>query len=547
MRHTTVERGLDMRMVLVLLCAVAFVAAVAGCYSDEAGAKYIANFDKKPGGGKDAHYWVKKIGDPAETQDAFKYLSELKDKSVVPDLVKLFNGEKEKAHRGDIAMVLADLGDTSVVPALINGVTFEVSDKIGEQQVSDRANEKIALALAKLGDPAAKPVLVKLLDAKAANVISAAVKAQLTFKDPDAVAKLGEIVRKDQLARNIRGDALKVLGEIGDPRAVPAIVRAMYVEKGGTIYPEASYALAQIGPAAVPDLIKTLERQNKEVEDIGKNFIVGAIEAKAADTLGWICDKSAYEPMSKMLQKFVKEGDNPIATAKTAFAIARLQDTRAVAIIAKFVEDEEDPSVRQHYTLALNMLGDRGATKVLLKASKKPDVDKYKKEGASEMELNILRESRNDVVRALARLGTGKDLPDYQKMAAGEKDEKVKTVMKDYQPMLEASKDCEAKLDCWMGKLNDPNKIVREKAAYELGRIGGDQACDALIKLIDDKEQPVQFASMQGIYNLAEKNGAKLLSLYEAKVESMDKNKAEKMKEDLKMMKLRLMKASGKK
>jgi HEAT repeat protein len=531
------------RFVVLACVAAVFAAGLWGCYSDEAGQKYVAKLDKK-GGGKDAKHWVKKIGDPAQTSDAIKYLLELKDKSVVPDLLKLF--DKDKAHRGDIAMVLAELGDKSIAPQLAAGVNLEISDNIGEQQVNDRANEKIALALAKLNDPSTKGIVAKLLDSKAANVMAAAVKAELVFKDPDAVPKLMEITKKDVLAKNIRADAVKVLGEIGDPRAVPALVRAMYIEKQGTIYPEASYALTQIGTPAVPDLIKTLERQNKEIEDIGKNFIVGAIEAKAADTLGWICDKSAYDPMAKLLQKYVKEGDNPIATAKVAFALARLQDLRAVGIISKFVEDEEDPSVRQHYTLALNILGDRSAVKALFKAVKKPDIEKYRKEGAVELEIRILRESRNDIVRAIGRLGTGAHLGDWDKMVKEEKDSDVKKVMDEWRPALGAAKDCSENLACWTGKLNDPNKIVREKAAYEIGRMGGDAGAEALVKLIDDKEQAVQYASLQGIYNLAEKHAAKILSYLETKEGTMDKAKKEKMAEDLKLLKLRLSKAAKK-
>ena len=539
-------RGDAMKLRGILWIAVAVIFAtvsVFACYSEDASQRYIAKFEKKPGGGKDSKYWVSKIGDPVESIDAFKYLIELNDKSVQPDLLVLF--DKDKAHRGDIAIVLAGFGDKSVVQKLINGIILERPEKIDQRQVVDRTNEKIAVALGRLGDPAAKPAIIKLLGQDAGNVINAAIKAEIVFKDPAAVPALVAITKKDNLARNIRSDAVKVLGEIGDPSAVPALVRAMYVEKGGTLYPEASFALMQIGSPAVPELVMTLEGKNKEVEEIGKNFIVGAIPAKAADTLGWICDKSSYDALARVLQK--SHEDNPFATAKTAYAIARLQDKRGAMLISKYVVDEEDPGVRQNYLLALNLIGDPSVLPALFKAVKKPDVDKYKKDGASELELNVLRESRNEVVRAIARIGSGKNLAEYEKMMKAEKDDKIKKTMEDNMPMLQASKECEAKLDCWIGKLNDQNKFVREKAAYQIGRIGGDQAMPILVNLIDDKEQAVQYAALQGIYNNAERNGAKLLELVIVKEGQMDKTKRERMTEDLKLLKLRLVKASGKK
>ncbi|MCX7958573.1 MAG: hypothetical protein N3B13_05950, partial [Deltaproteobacteria bacterium] len=194
------------------------------CVSDKEASKFVEKLEKKPGEGKPASYWVKKLTDVQLKQDAVKALMELKDKSVVPQLVELF--KKDKSLRADIAEILGLIGDRSVAPALLEGLVFEVSNNIQEQRENDRINEKILGALASMQEESAKPAVIKLLSSTSAPVLAAAVRAEKVFKDKNAVDALIAIIKNDNLSKAIRADAIFVLGEIGDPKAVPALVRA---------------------------------------------------------------------------------------------------------------------------------------------------------------------------------------------------------------------------------------------------------------------------------------------------------------------------------
>ena len=505
------------------------------CVSDKEANKFVEKLEKKPGEGKPASYWVKKLTDPQLKSDAVKALLELKDKSVVPQLVELF--KKDKSLRADIAEIIGAIGDKSAAPTLLEGLVFEVSTNIQEQRENDRINEKILGSLAAMQEESAKPAVIKLLSSTSAPVLAAAVKAERTFKDKAAVDALIAIVRNDNLSKAIRSDAIYVLGEIGDPKAVPALIRAMYVEKQGTVYPEANEALQKIGKPAVPELIKTLLGKNEEVNQLAEksNFVVGAVEGKAAETLGDICDPSAEDALIKMIKS---NEDNPIAKSKAAFALGRMQSKKAAPIMAKLAEDEEDPSVRAHYLLAINLIGDTSVIPQLLKAEKKPDLEKYKKEGATPQELDILRKGREEVVKTIARLATEKDAPHYDKMMKEEKNPEISKVIKDYAVMIDVSKECKSDLACYKGKLSDANKIVREKAAYMIGRIDSEEAVNTLIGLLGvEKDNDVKFAVLQGLFNFSGKYYKQMLPQIEKKVADL---KDDILKNDLNRLLLRL-------
>ena len=174
-------------------------------------------------------------------------------------------------------------------------------------------------------------------------------------------ARWGDIVRHDD-NMFMKKTATESLGGIGDADAVPCVVEAMFIEKGASIYPQASFALVQIGPAAVPALLEAMQHKNAAIEKMkeDKGFMEGAVEAKCAEVLGDLRAKSAEDALIKALQ----ETKNPIIQRNLAIALSRFGGPKSVAAISKLAS-EPASDLREFYVDALNELADRGALPAL--------------------------------------------------------------------------------------------------------------------------------------------------------------------------------------
>jgi HEAT repeat protein len=86
---------------------------------------------------------------------------------------------------------------------------------------------------------------------------------QTQHKDPAAVPGLLDALGDDD--PRIRTAAVKALGEIGDPAAVPQLLHIMNTERDGDIRWLATGALGKIGAAAVPGLLNMLRDEDWKV------------------------------------------------------------------------------------------------------------------------------------------------------------------------------------------------------------------------------------------------------------------------------------------
>ena len=102
------------------------------------------------------------------------------------------------------------------------------------------------------------------------------------------------------------------LGKLGSAEAVAPLIVALYQELPGvSFYLEARQALIEVGPAAIPALLETLERKNKAVEAVrltdGQPIAEGAIEGKAAFALGILRAKEAEEKLASVHGQLLHE------------------------------------------------------------------------------------------------------------------------------------------------------------------------------------------------------------------------------------------------
>jgi HEAT repeat protein len=451
-------------------------------------------------------YWVSRLGSKSVQQkmEACEKLRKMNDAADADKIAALLKDEDPRVKKA-AAETLGALGAKSTVGDLTDALDFSVgggSDR--ETRTINEANQAIVRALGMLGDRKASPALLKLLHSRDHYVVLTAVEALGKLHETTAVEPLMAIATDDNQEPFIAKKAIVALGRIGDAKAVPAIEKMLFRERQGvSFYPESSFAVAEIGEPAATPLIALLDGKDKAFEKWADDnrIIPEALFAKTAQVLGDVGDTRAD---GALVAKLKYESDNDyklLVRANAAESLGRLRDKAAAKTIAGML-GESEANVRDAYGRALVLIGDREVV---------PELEKACQAGSWD--------AREGSIHALSNLGTGKELPFMEKLAAAEpaawakeckdqgnddaackaSDEKHKATLKGHLARLAAAKECGEKADCWLGKLKDPQGPVRERAAFELGREGDPKAIPALLAALKDDDLFARFAENTAI------------------------------------------------
>ena len=155
---------------------------------------------------------------------------------------------------------------------------------------------------------------------------------------------------------DVRGAALRALGRIRDPAVIPELIEVL-----GT--PEASLPqriceiLVRFGDAAVDPLCRELGNQESEVRRMW-----------AAEILGWLGNAGASIPLIDAL------GDvNPEVRAKSAGALGKLSESRAIDRLLEMLLSDPIPFVRTRVAQALGAIGNPRVIDHLVQVLKDPE------------------------------------------------------------------------------------------------------------------------------------------------------------------------------
>lgn len=498
-------------------------------------------------GPKNAAYWGKKLSNEREREQAMEELMRLKDPASVPFLIESLKTEGD--HRADAAFLIGELGDKTAVAALVEGIDFAVgagADKMS--RAKNRANTKIAEALGKLGDPATVAPLVKLIKSRDQYVQLAAVRALGELKSVDAVddlIKVAETHENNFMVKN----AIIAMGDIGDPKAIDTLIWAMFFERGGvSFFRESSYALFLLGKPAVQPLIDTAAGKN---ERVNKMKLDGAVApAKASVVLGDIGDPRGMD----LIRKIAAEPDEntllgTLAWSQAVRAIGLLGDKQSVATLRQQIFNI-DVSQREFPTQALGLIGDRSvAEELLTAASHQPYWKDCTKSFEEEACKNSEWEVRQLSTEWLTRLADASMYDKVKAMIDGESDEKVKNMLNADLVRLEAARECQDKVACWLEKLKtqaaDTSQKakgqaarIRDKAAYELSYLKDPSTVPALLEALQDQDLETRFAVCVALLRLLPEKGADQVD----KIVDDERGKATyiKVNEDLKRLAVKM-------
>lgn len=479
--------------------------------------------------------WLAKLGDKDKRVviDAIDHLGKLKATEAVPQLIAQLKSDNGSI-REEAAGALGEIGDKQAVSALADAMDLATSDK-----AMLRANYKIADAFGALGDKAATPTLLKMLRAHDELLRVHAVQALDKLLDPKATADLAELVTNDRTPMLVVKHAVITLGDMRAVEAVPALAKALVIERNGaSVFPEASYALFQIGSPAVPTLTGLLDGTDTAyfawAEALNRKP-AGPV-SKAAIVLADIADPSSIPSLVKALNWKDPE-DNSSFTAlvhgKVAEALGRLRAKAAAAPLANSLAAMDEANMRALYAQALAHIADPIALPKM-EAAIKNVKDSWT--------------DRQETITGMALLGDAKQkatLDGVQKVETTEKimkectgietsdtpeakqvkckklaDDRVQFISDEIARLL-AGDACKQDLACWSGKLKDPAPKVRERAAYELGKLGTAASVEPLLSATKDDKMFVRHAVYIALDWLTSQEAAK--SALKAKVSVLAK------------------------
>ena len=448
--------------------------------------------------------WDKRITNAKSAKDKVKQVEALRESkfmtpAMVPMLEKHLGSEAKPEVKGAIARVLGEQKQASSVGPLSDAIDPAASDSDAKAM-----NKEIAVALGSIGDAKAVPALSKLLKSKDNYTLLAAIDGLGALKSKESFDPLLAIASDDTLDKFITKKAIIALGEIGDPRAVPTLIKAMFKERSGaSFYGEASFALYQIGQPSADALLPVVEQKDKELIDWAAKSNVKdfALVAKALQVSGDLHDKRAEKVAVDLLTfKNDDPGVQLILRMKAADALGRMRGTAGVKPLAALL-DETESNARREYVWGLIRIGSRDAVARLTETAQKGPW-----------------RARRESMRGVAMLG--EDPAVFEKFAANEEKLFVAECKEDDSPedckdpvagakehltaiasdklRAVAGAECKSDAACWVKKLDDKDAGVRERAAYEVGRSGNGALLPELMKRMPEENLDTRLALIQG-------------------------------------------------
>ncbi len=457
---------------------------------------------------KDPKTWVAKLNndDPQVVADALDHLRQLDAKSALGPVEAALKSD-DMGVRSEAAQALQAFGEKSAVKPLAAAV-----DIYSSASGADDANIHIAQALGALGDKAALPALTKMVEAARPLVRVAAVEALGKLGDPSSVEPLIRLVEDQSTPPLITKEAIIALGAMRAAPAVRALEEALVMERMGiSFFPEASYALFQIGQPAAVALLKILNGEDKPYlkwADDNNRAAAGYL-SKAAIIEADLDYTAAVPQIVKLMQWNDPNGDpgkTLLLRGEVASALGRLRATAAARPIAGQVNVEE-ANIRHQYAFALARIGDESVIPKLVDAAKnKTDTWGAREEaieglallgGAREKPVldALLKEETPDAAFKECMAEDTNESADVQKAHCQEAGKARQAFLTEELAVLLTGDECKKDPKCWIGKLADKREHVRERAAYTLGELGAPEAVDPLVVACKDKSLAVRHAA----------------------------------------------------
>ncbi len=275
---------------------------------------------------------------------------------------------------------------------------------------------------------------------------------------------------------DVRKDAAKALGRLGDVRAVKPLCAALR-DSECPVRVRAAEALGSIGDAkAVEPLLAALKDHN----NICRN-------EEIVEALGRIGDARAVEPLVAAL----KDHNNICRNEEIVEALGRIGDARAVEPLVTALKDHNDRYTNEKIVEALGRIGGARAVEALVAALTNSDayerrtaadaLDKlgWRADGTEAEAAYCIARERWERCVDIGRPAVG---PLVAILRDGSACEAVFRVLRAIgKPAVEPLVDA---------TLRGTDRVVRRAAAEALGSIGETRALESLLRVVSDEKEP---------------------------------------------------------
>ncbi|MBI3073899.1 MAG: HEAT repeat domain-containing protein [Deltaproteobacteria bacterium] len=467
--------------------------------------------EKKP---TTREYWDDLLASDKRS-DAFAKIAVLKDKAQIDAAMKALGGVVSR-YPAQVAGVMERLAmyDADVAKGLRACLTTTAAPQCLRGLGAMRAVEAV-------------PEIRQAARATDAFIRSAAVTALRWMRAKDAVETLGEVaLDRVMTPRATPGpqrpsgemavrEAVLGLGEIGDPRAIPTLLKAIWSEVWTSVFPEARVALVSFGDVAVNAIVAAVDGKDAALAKWAKEWKVSEeyFPAKAILVLGDLGGKVATEKLMALARS-----DSGYQQVFAIQALGNLAPAEAGPVLVEIAKKSTTAEVLQAALTALPRLNYPPAIDFCLKAMGDKKAPGLKRLFAG-LAVSIAGDERHAAAvgpiaraaaaeaKARAAVAAAKKTPDAHAEAGEARD--LSEAFQTVEARLTAAKGCAA-LDCWIAKVRDANPRIRDLAAYKVARLATaaerDKAAAAIAPLLSDKEHGVRRAALYAVTRLGAKS-----------------------------------------
>jgi HEAT repeat protein len=425
-------------------------------------------------------------------KEAASALAKIGDENAIKSLILLLKKNQNRYTRSSIVKALSHFNSEKAVDRFIEALRDENDDK-------DNVRSELIKVLGNIGNEKAIPHLIRALQDQNRDVPYYSKLALSQISSEKTIGAIIEALKDGN--RYVRREAASVLGDIGSEKAVTPLIQALKDSDTST-RKSAAHALGLIGSEkAVEPLIEALNDKS----NLTREF--------AAWALGRIGSSKAIEPLIEALNA----KNHFTVRYRAAQALGRIGSNKAVEPLMEALKEKKYYQVRDFAAQALERIGSKKATGTLIESLNSNSLvirryaiytlgnisvteyaDNFKSILDNEQEKTVLRMT---AAAALLKTGEKKALQYLKRqLETAPYDSLIEmTKIIGEVPSKEGITLLEEMLNLTGHRSKEQSNLqmkARLMAVTALGNIPGENAFNTLLKLLDHKDERIQFRAL---------------------------------------------------